>query len=174
MRRRVARGGDLAYQGGEARVQEGFMERYEYTVIPAPDRGSRAKGARTPTERYALALAEAINAMAADGWDYIRAETLPSDERSGIASRQTLWHNVLVFRRNLTEAVAAPVAAAPATMPEPEPAPEPPTPTPEPAPAPVAPAAPAKNEVFTQPPLRKKEPADEPAPPAGPRLGPAR
>ncbi len=161
------------------------MERYEYTVIPAPDRGSRTKGAKTPTERYAVALAEAINAMAGDGWDYLRAETLPSEERSGIASRQTLWHNVLVFRRSLgAEPVVAltPMAAEPAPIPEPAPvapAAPPAAAAPAPAPIPAAPAptpapAPAKTEVFSQPPLRKREPAEEPAAAIGPRLGPAR
>lgn len=140
------------------------MQRYEYTVIPAPDRGNRSKGAKTPTERYAAALAEAINAMAADGWDYLRAETLPSDERSGIASRQTLWHNMLVFRRSVAQPVAAPV-----TVEETAPVPPPAAAAPEPAATPT----PAKNEVFSQPPLRKLEPAEEPAQPAGPRLGPA-
>lgn len=144
------------------------MQHYEYTVIPAPDRGSRAKGGKTPADRYAAALAGVLNQMAEDGWDYVRAETLPSDERSGIASRQTLWHNVLVFRRSLAaEAVVAPAPAAVAR--EPEPAAES---APAPADAAKAPA-PAKNEIFTQPPLRKAESAGEPAAPSGPRLGPA-
>ena len=139
------------------------MQHYEYTVIAAPDRGSRAKGGKTPTDRYAAALALILNQMAEDGWDYVRAETLPSDERSGIASRQTLWHNVLVFRRSHgVETVAAPAPVAVAPEPEPDP-----TPTPAPV------AAPVKSEIFTQPPLRKAEPVAEPTPPAGPRLGPA-
>ena len=62
------------------------MQRYEYTVIPAPDRGDRSKGAKTPTERYAAALAEAINTMAADGWDYLRAET--SERLAGQAAEE--------------------------------------------------------------------------------------
>lgn len=158
------------------------MQRYEYTVIPAPDRGSRAKGAKTPTDRYALALAEAINAMAAEGWDYLRAETLPSDERSGIASRQTLWHNVLVFRRDLGTQAAEPAAAVAAPMPAPvapvvaaavEPA-APPAPAEAPPPAaPTQAQAPARAEVFTQPPLRRKDSAEDAPAPAGPRLGPA-
>src|SRR5690606_33025860 len=163
----------LSRRRGEC--QEGFMERYEYTVIPAPDRGSRTKGAKTPTERYAVALAEAINAMAGDGWDYLRAETLPSEERSGIASRQTLWHNVLVFRRSLG---AEPAVAPTPVAAEPEPAPvapaaPPAAAAPAPAPTPAAPVltpapAPAKTEVFSQPPLRKREPAEEPAAAIGP------
>lgn len=145
------------------------MQHYEYTVIAAPDRGSRAKGGKTPTDRYAAALAQVLNQMAEEGWDYVRAETLPSDERSGIASRQTLWHNVLVFRRDLTAAI---LATQPPTVLVPEPVPEPAPVVPSASVPPPTPA-PAKSEIFTQPPLRKQEPVTEPSPPASPRLGPA-
>lgn len=95
--------------------------RYEYAVIPAPTRGEKARDAKTPTDRYALALAAELNRMAADGWDYLRADVLPSEERSGLTGRSTVYHNVLVFRRLQAEPVAAPV---PVIAPEPEPAPE--------------------------------------------------
>lgn len=72
---------------------------YEYSVIAAPTRGDKAKDARTPTERYALALAGELNRMAAEGWEYLRADVLPSEERSGLTGRTTVYHNVLVFRR---------------------------------------------------------------------------
>lgn len=97
---------------------------YEYTAIPAPTRGEKAKDAKTPTARYALALTAELNNMAKDGWEYLRADVLPSEERSGIAGRNTIYHNLLVFRRAV--AVADPV---PATQPEPvaatNPAPQP-------------------------------------------------
>lgn len=83
---------------------------YEYTVIPAPARGEKTRAAKTPADRYAHALAAALNDMAAQGWEYVRAETLPSEERSGLTGRATVWINVLVFRR----ATAAEVAPAPA------------------------------------------------------------
>lgn len=51
----------------------------EYKVIPAPRRGEKARGAKTTEDRFALALTELLNAMAAEGWDYLRAETLPVD-----------------------------------------------------------------------------------------------
>ncbi|WP_304616925.1 DUF4177 domain-containing protein [Paracoccus sp. (in: a-proteobacteria)] len=95
--------------------------RYEYAVIPAPTRGEKARDAKTPTDRYALALAAELNRMAADGWDYLRADVLPSEERSGLTGRSTVYHNVLVFRRLQAEPAAAPV---PVIAPEPEPAPE--------------------------------------------------
>lgn len=77
------------------------MSSYEYTVIPAPDRGEKTKGTKTAAERFSLALASELNRMAADGWDYVRAETLPTEERSGLTSRTNVYHNVLVFRREL-------------------------------------------------------------------------
>lgn len=81
------------------------MPAYEYSVIPAPDRGEKTRGAKTASDRFSVALTAALNEMAAEGWDYLRAETLPSEERSGLTGRTTVYHNVLVFRREL-----APVA----------------------------------------------------------------
>ena len=40
-----------------------------------------------------------MNGLAGYGWEYQRAETLPSLERSGFTSTTTEWRNVLVFRR---------------------------------------------------------------------------
>ncbi|MBA4491413.1 DUF4177 domain-containing protein [Paracoccus sp. S1E-3] len=100
------------------------MNSFEYTAIPAPLRSEKSKAAKSPSERYALTLTEEINRMAADGWEYLRAETLPSEERSGLTGRTTLFHNLLIFRRPkaatvkpraLTEAEAKGVIAAPAT-----------------------------------------------------------
>lgn len=80
---------------------------FEYSVIPAPDRGEKARGAKTPSDRFSIALTATLNEMAADGWEYIRAETLPSEERSGLTGRTTVYHNVLVFRRPLAPAPVA-------------------------------------------------------------------
>lgn len=75
------------------------MVRYEYRVIPAPNKGVRAKGVKTPEARFALALQELMTQMGAEGWEYQRAETLPSVERSGLTGSNTIWRHVLVFRR---------------------------------------------------------------------------
>ncbi|MDB6176023.1 DUF4177 domain-containing protein [Paracoccus sp. Z330] len=76
---------------------------FEYSVIAAPNRGEKAKDAKTPTDRYALALTTELNRMAKDGWEYLRADVLPSEERSGLTGRSTIYHNVLVFRRVVAE-----------------------------------------------------------------------
>ena len=80
------------------------MQSFEYTVIPAPGRGEKVRGAKTGAERFSYALLTEMNRMAANGWEYVRAETLPCEERSGLTSRTTVYHNVLVFRRALTGA----------------------------------------------------------------------
>jgi hypothetical protein len=80
---------------------------YEYRVIPAPVKGTKAKGVKTVEERFALTLQEAMNSMAADGWEFQRAETLPSEERSGLTGRKTVHHNLLVFRRNIAATAEA-------------------------------------------------------------------
>lgn len=75
------------------------MHRFEYKIVPAPNRGLKAKGIKGAEARFANALEDKMNVMAAEGWEYQRAETLPSLERSGLTSTTTEWRNVLVFRR---------------------------------------------------------------------------
>ena len=80
---------------------------YEYKVVPAPHRGERAKGVKGTEARFALSLGNTINAQAAEGWEYVRAETLPCEERSGLTGKTTTFMNMLVFRRAVE--VPAPV-----------------------------------------------------------------
>ncbi|MEP2028126.1 MAG: DUF4177 domain-containing protein [Paracoccaceae bacterium] len=77
------------------------MPKHEYKVIPAPDKGLKARGIKTPDDRFANALQEVMNQMGAAGWEYLRAETLPSKERSGFTGTTTYYRNMLVFRRAL-------------------------------------------------------------------------
>ena len=95
------------------------MPRYEYKVVPAPSRGIKAKGLKTAEARFSHAIEALMNQMAGEGWEYQRAETLPSVERAGLASTTTEWRNVLVFRR-LRENDAD--AFAPELLPPPGPA----------------------------------------------------
>ena len=76
------------------------MSIFEYKVIPAPHSGKRAKGVKGADGRFANALSEAINELAVAGWEYVRAESLPSVERKGVMrKRHEAYQNVLVFRR---------------------------------------------------------------------------
>ncbi|MDP5217800.1 DUF4177 domain-containing protein [Ruegeria sp. 2205SS24-7] len=77
------------------------MARYEYKVVPAPAKGTKAKGIKTPEGRFALSVEELLNLQAAEGWEYQRAELLPSEEKSGLTGSTTNWRNVLIFRRLL-------------------------------------------------------------------------
>ncbi len=86
------------------------MQRYEYKVIPAPRRGEKSRGVKTIEDRFALTLTVVMNDLGRDGWDYVRADTLPVDERAGFTGgTKTSFQNVLVFRRLIeAETGAAP------------------------------------------------------------------
>jgi hypothetical protein len=75
------------------------MQRFEFKVIPAPKRGEKARGVKTTEDRFALALTTLMNQLGAEGWDYVRADALPCEERAGFTSTKTTFQNVLVFRR---------------------------------------------------------------------------
>lgn len=77
------------------------MTRYTYKVIPAPAKGRKAQGVKGAEARFAYGLEEAINEMAAQGWEYLRADILPSEERQGLTSTATVYRSVLVFRREV-------------------------------------------------------------------------
>ena len=120
------------------------MHRYEYKVVPAPSKGTKAKGVKTPEGRFALTIEQLLNQMGADGWEFQRAELLPSDERSGLTGSVQNWRNVLVFRRAVgADATdAAEVIATPVPTPVPGPMSEP---------APVEAPAPLSAEVNDPP-----------------------
>jgi len=79
------------------------MTHYEYKVVPAPTKGTKAKGVKTPEGRFANSVQSVLNVQGVDGWEYLRSELLPSDERSGLAGSTTNWRNVLVFRREIAQ-----------------------------------------------------------------------
>ncbi|NNE52673.1 MAG: DUF4177 domain-containing protein [Sulfitobacter sp.] len=75
------------------------MPQYEYRVVPAPRKGRKAKGVKSNEARFALALQDLMKELGRDGWEYQRADMLPSQERAGLTSSTTEWRNLLVFRR---------------------------------------------------------------------------
>lgn len=91
------------------------MQRFEYKVVPAPKRGEKARGLKSTEERFAHALSQVMNTLGADGWDYVRADTLPCDERSGLTGTKTTFQNMLVFRRTLVSVGAADTGETEAT-----------------------------------------------------------
>jgi hypothetical protein len=128
------------------------MPRYEYKVVPAPKKGEKARGVKTPEDRFAHALTLLMNQLGADGWEYLRADSLPSEERSGFTGRTTVIQNLLVFRRGLDVAADAPRPAEPRLASRP---------------SLVAPPAPAPEPTVV---AVRRDPVDG----ATPRLGPAR
>jgi hypothetical protein len=157
------------------------MTHYDYKVVPAPKRARKVKGIRAPDELFALTLTEAINEVARQGWEYVRAEHLQAEASRGwLRSASQGEQTVLVFRREreslgprLAAVRAEPEAPVPPDAPAPLPAAEPPTP-------------PAERAVLDrmQSSFRRREPAlhfdeapDEtvatPLRP-NPRLGPAK
>lgn len=118
------------------------MHRYEYKVVPAPTKGSKAKGVKTPEGRFALTVEQLLNDMGAQGWEFQRAELLPSDERSGLTGSVQNWRNVLVFRRASDQVIATKDEADAIAKPVPGPVSEP---------APIAAPAPISAEVNDPP-----------------------
>ena len=172
------------------------MARYEYKVVPAPSKAGKVKDVKTAEGRFARTVEDVLNDMGRQGWEFQRAELLPSEERHGITRTATTnWRNVLVFRREIAEKtltpepmvtaapVAAPVAApaaavaataaAASTEPDPrpveipEPLPEPdPLPEPTPEPEPIPEPLPEPEHIPEPDPI--PEPLPEPAPQADP------
>ncbi len=103
------------------------METYEYKVVPAPEKATKVKGLRGPA-CFAHTLEQVMNDLGKDGWSYVRADTLPVEERTGLRARQTHYRNMLIFQRKITAEPAKldapqPAAAAPAPLPAPPPLP---------------------------------------------------
>ena len=100
------------------------MTAYEYAVVPAPKKGTKARGVKTSEDRFAHALQDIMNEKGAEGWEYIRTDTLPSEERQGLTGRTTVFQNMMVFRRPIAAPTTQPTALleGPSTTPS---APEP-------------------------------------------------
>ncbi|MBR9651218.1 DUF4177 domain-containing protein [Thalassovita aquimarina] len=75
------------------------MTIYDYKVVPAPTKGARARGLKGPGARLGHSFETLLNDMAGDGWEFQRAETLPSEERQGLTHSSTTFRTFLVFRR---------------------------------------------------------------------------
>ncbi|MCB1368181.1 MAG: hypothetical protein KDK00_10495 [Rhodobacteraceae bacterium] len=79
----------------------GTMAQYEYKVVAAPRKTRAFKGVRSHEDQFAHVLAEVMNQMASEAWEYLRAESLPCEERTGLTSRVESYQSVLVFRRRI-------------------------------------------------------------------------
>lgn len=77
------------------------MSAFEYQVVPAPRKGKAGKGVKGAQSKFAFAITELMNEMGSQGWEYMRADTLPCEERQGLTSKTVKYHSMLVFRRSL-------------------------------------------------------------------------
>jgi hypothetical protein len=90
------------------------MAQFEYKVVPAPVRAEKIRGLKTVQERFAATLAAVMNELGREGWEYVRADTLPVEERVGFTGRQNTFQNMLIFRRVIADVVVeTPVIGVP-------------------------------------------------------------
>lgn len=75
------------------------MSAFEYKVVAAPKKAKAFKGVRSHEDQFAEVLCEVMNDMARNDWEYLRAESLPCEEKTGLTSRVESYQSVLVFRR---------------------------------------------------------------------------
>ena len=161
------------------------MSNYDYKVVPAPKRAKKVKGVKSAEELFAVTLTDAINEVARQGWEYVRAEHMPAEAsrgwfRSALQGEQT----VLVFRRQ-REGLGPRLATVRSDVrsdPHTEGAPDAPL-SDLPAAAPRTEVPHAERAVIDR--MRRREPSvrleplpgDDPIPPTplrpSPRLGPA-
>lgn len=113
----------------------------EYKVVPAPERARKKRGLKGAA-LFADALEEVMNELAADGWTYLRADTLPQEERSGLTGKTTKYRNLLVFQRVTSDAAAEDAAQeSPLVLDRPQ----------TPAPRPTEPEASTVSEPEAEP-----------------------
>lgn len=85
----------------------------EYKTVGAPHRGRRKRGAKTRSDKVAAAMSEVLDREAVDGWQYLRTDLIPIEERRGWFGRtQEVHRAVMVFERDTEAGKAAPSAYA--------------------------------------------------------------
>lgn len=75
------------------------MAQFEYKVVPAPSKSLKNTGEASSEARFAATVAQSLNGEARQGWEFVRAETLPQDERSGLTGTVRVFRTVLIYRR---------------------------------------------------------------------------
>lgn len=135
------------------------MSKFEYRVVPAPAKGVKVKGLKTPEARFAHVLEELMNELGAEGWEYQRTDTLPSIERAGLTGSTTQWRHVLVFRREIVKSFE--VSDIPQDFPSP----------PVPAPLPETRAEPPLSRAGEEADITRLHGNDAPRTPRFPPMG---
>ncbi|MGV6839409.1 MAG: DUF4177 domain-containing protein [Planktomarina sp.] len=81
------------------------MDRYEYRVLPAPTKAKRGRYLRGAAQRFADRLEQIFNEMGTEGWEYVRTDTLPNEQRKGMTTTTVTYRNMLVFRRVIMDTI---------------------------------------------------------------------
>lgn len=75
------------------------MKKFEFKVVSAPDKAQKFSDLGQGEDAYNRTVANLMNELGSDGWEFTGAETLPEPKRMFGGRRAT--RNVLVFRREL-------------------------------------------------------------------------
>lgn len=75
------------------------MRKSEFKVVPVPARCERAARA-SGEDPYAQTLELVLNALAVEGWEFYRAETIAMRRGGLFSGRRRRTRDVLVFRRD--------------------------------------------------------------------------
>lgn len=129
------------------------MSQYEYAAVPAPKQVPKVKGLKGAEQRFAHGMTELLNTWAAEGWEFVRAETMGFEEKSGFIGKGSSGQTqLMIFRREMpAEAVDTAYYAEAAAPPEELARELPPVAAPE-APSPgaaIRPTLSAKRETVT-------------------------
>lgn len=121
------------------------MPDFEYKTVAAPRRVKKVKGVKGRNESLAAMVEAIIHDEAAGGWDYLRTDIFPVEEKPNwFSSRGEVNKGVMVFRRAIPTRQAEP-APQPVAQPQPAPQPAPQPVMAEPVAEPVEPSAPAQS-----------------------------
>lgn len=75
------------------------MSSYEFKVVPAPIRPRKLTGLARGQDRFCATLTDVMTDLGLEGWEFVRAETLPFENRRLWFWRTRAPRSCLVFRR---------------------------------------------------------------------------
>ena len=74
------------------------MRRYEYKVVPVPEKCLSSKDAAAADDPAAFTVEVVLNDMAVEGWVYIRTDRMTL-QKGGILGQKDITRDMMVFRR---------------------------------------------------------------------------
>jgi hypothetical protein len=87
------------------------MPDFEFKTVAAPRRVKKVKGVKGRNESLAAMVEAIIHDESAGGWDYVRTDIFPIEEKpSWFSSHAEVHKGVMVFRRGVPGRRAEPVA----------------------------------------------------------------